>query len=91
MEQPFRISYADLLAMGPSESRTTLMCVSNEVGGGLISTATWLGVPVRDLLARARPKAGADMVLSTGADGFTASTPADRAHRRPRTRCSPSA
>ncbi len=51
------------------------MCVSNEVGGGLISTATWLGVPVRDLLARARPKAGADMVLSTGADGFTASTP----------------
>ncbi|HEY8319520.1 MAG TPA: molybdopterin-dependent oxidoreductase [Amnibacterium sp.] len=75
VEQPFRITYAELLAMGLSESRTTLMCVSNEVGGGLISTATWLGVPIRDLLARARPKAGADMVLSTGADGFTASSP----------------
>ncbi|MGN6742600.1 MAG: molybdopterin-dependent oxidoreductase, partial [Amnibacterium sp.] len=72
---PFRISFRELLAMGLGESRTTLMCVSNEVGGDLIGTATWLGVPVRDLLARARPRPGADMVLSTGADGFTASTP----------------
>ncbi len=75
VERPLRVTYADLLAMGPSESRTTLMCVSNPVGGDLIGTATWLGVPVRDLLARARPRAGADMVLSSGADGFTASTP----------------
>ena len=83
MEHPFRITYAELLAMGLHECRTTLMCVSNEVGGGLISTATWLGVPIRDLLARARPKAGADMVLSTGADGFTASSPLTALHRRP--------
>jgi DMSO/TMAO reductase YedYZ molybdopterin-dependent catalytic subunit len=75
VERTIRISYAELLAMGLVESRTTLMCVSNEVGGDLIGTASWLGVPVRDLLARARPRAGADMVLSTGADGFTASTP----------------
>src|SRR5206468_12643804 len=75
VERPFRLSYAELLAMGPAETRTTLMCVSNPVGGDLIGTATWLGVPVRDLLARARPRSGADMVLSAGADGFTASTP----------------
>lgn len=75
VEAPFRLSYRELLAMRPAESRTTLMCVSNEVGGDLIGTATWLGVPLRDVLARARPKPGADMVLSTGADGFTASTP----------------
>jgi DMSO/TMAO reductase YedYZ molybdopterin-dependent catalytic subunit len=75
VERPIRITYAELLAMGLTESRTTLMCVSNEVGGDLIGTASWLGVPVRRLLARARPRPGADMVLSTGADGFSASTP----------------
>ena len=75
VERPFRIRYQELLAMGLTESRTTLMCVSNEVGGDLIGTAAWLGVPIRDLLARARPRAGSDMVLSTGADGFSASTP----------------
>jgi DMSO/TMAO reductase YedYZ molybdopterin-dependent catalytic subunit len=75
VERSVRITYAELLGMGLAESRTTLMCVSNEVGGDLIGTATWLGVPIRDILARARPRAGTDMVLSTGADGFTASTP----------------
>jgi hypothetical protein len=49
--------------------------VSNEVGGTLIGNALWLGYPVRDLLARARPTAEADMVLSRSRDGFTASTP----------------
>jgi len=51
------------------------MCVSNLVGGDLAGNAKWLGYPLRDLLARARPTAGADMVLSTSQDGFTASTP----------------
>ena len=35
----------------------------------------WLGYPIRNLLARAKPKAGADMVLSTSIDGFTAGSP----------------
>ena len=75
VQHPFSITYQELLAMPMTEGRLTLMCVSNEVGGDLISTATWLGVPIRDLLAKAAPRAGADMVLSSGADGFTASTP----------------
>jgi hypothetical protein len=52
-----------------------LVCVSNEVGGSLIGTARWLGVPLREVLARARPTADADMVLSRSIDGFTASSP----------------
>lgn len=72
---PIRVRYSDLLALPMVENRTTLMCVSNEVGGDLAGTAAWLGVPIRDLLARAAPSARADMVLSSGADGFTASTP----------------
>lgn len=75
VEHPFRLTYAQLTALPTAESYTTLMCVSNEVGGTLNGTARWQGVPLRDLLARARPKRGADMVLSSGADGFSASTP----------------
>jgi DMSO/TMAO reductase YedYZ molybdopterin-dependent catalytic subunit len=53
----------------------TLTCVSNEVGGDLVGNALWTGWPVRELLAMARPRAGADMVLSRSSDGFTAGTP----------------
>ena len=49
--------------------------MSNEVGGDLVGNAMWTGWPVRNLLAMAKPKAGADMVLSRSSDGFTAGTP----------------
>jgi hypothetical protein len=57
------------------ESHTTLMCVSNPVGGDLVGTALWLGYPIRELLARAKPTSEADMVLSHSSDGFSASSP----------------
>jgi DMSO/TMAO reductase YedYZ molybdopterin-dependent catalytic subunit len=69
------ITWDELLALPLEESATTLTCVSNEVGGGLIGNAVWLGYPIRELLARAGPTADADMVLSRSVDGFTASTP----------------
>ncbi|NYD67412.1 molybdopterin-dependent oxidoreductase [Agromyces atrinae] len=69
------LSFQDLLDMGLDEYSITLTCVSNEVGGGLVGTAKWLGVPLRDVLALAGPKNGADMALSRSIDGYTASTP----------------
>ncbi len=57
------------------EALVTLTCVSNEVGGNLAGNAVWTGWPVRELLARAGVQEGADMVLSTSADGWTAGTP----------------
>lgn len=73
--QEVTLTWDELLALPLEESVTTLACVSNEVGGDLISNAVWLGYPIRELLARAQPAADADMVLSTSVDGFTASTP----------------
>ena len=73
--QEVTLTWDELLALPLEESVTTLACVSNEVGGDLISNAVWLGYPIRELLARAQPTAEADMVLSTSIDGFTASTP----------------
>jgi DMSO/TMAO reductase YedYZ molybdopterin-dependent catalytic subunit len=69
------ISFAELAALPLTERMITLACVSNEVGGDLVGNALWLGYPIRELLAKAGPQAGADMVLSRSSDGFTAGTP----------------
>ncbi len=75
VENEVELTFAELLALPLEESTTTLTCVSNPVGGDLIGNATWLGYPIRLLLARAKPEPGADMVLSRSEDGWTASTP----------------
>ena len=75
VEEEVELTWDELLALPLEESTTTLTCVSNNVGGDLIGNAVWLGCPLRELLARARPTADADMVLSTSVDGFTAGTP----------------
>lgn len=69
------LTWDDLLREQLVEGDVTLACVSNTVGGDLIGNARWLGLPVRELLARAGVAKDADMVLSTSIDGFTASTP----------------
>lgn len=75
VEEEVTLTMDDLLDLPLEEHHITLTCVSNPVGGDLVGNATWLGYPVRDLLARARPTSQADMVLSHSFDGFTASTP----------------
>ncbi len=75
VEQEVTITWDELLALPLEESATTLTCVSNPVGGDLIGNAMWLGYPIRELLARAKPTADADMVLSRSIDGFTAGSP----------------
>jgi DMSO/TMAO reductase YedYZ molybdopterin-dependent catalytic subunit len=75
VEREIELDFATLLAKPMTERHVTIACVSNEVGGDLIGNARWLGWPVRELLAMARPKSGADMVLSRSTDGFTAGTP----------------
>ena len=75
VEEEIEITLAELLELPLIQTAVTLACVSNEVGGGLIGNAMWVGYPIRELLARAKPLADADMVLSRSVDGFTASTP----------------
>ncbi len=75
VDREVTLSYAQLLAADLVEHDLTLTCVSNEVGGDLIGNARWLGLPIAGLLQQAGPRAGADMVLSTSADGWTAGTP----------------
>ncbi|APX33527.1 oxidoreductase [Brachybacterium sp. P6-10-X1] len=75
VDRELTLSFEELLAEPMIAKHVTLACVSNPVGGDLAGNATWLGVPVRDLLERVGVQDGADMVLSRSIDGFTASTP----------------
>ncbi|MFW5473614.1 molybdopterin-dependent oxidoreductase [Knoellia sp. CPCC 206450] len=75
VDSPFSIDFADLSSMNLVEKDITMCCVSNEVGGGYIGGARWLGVPVRQLLERAGVRESADQILSTSVDGMTISTP----------------
>jgi DMSO/TMAO reductase YedYZ molybdopterin-dependent catalytic subunit len=75
VDREVELTFAGLLAKPLIERHITIACVSNNVGGDLIGNARWLGWPVRELLALAGPRAGADMVLSKSADGWTAGTP----------------
>ena len=69
--------FEDLERFEVVEKVVTLTCVSNTVGGDLISNASWTGYRVRDLLADSGVHSDADMVLSTSTDGFTIGTPVD--------------
>jgi DMSO/TMAO reductase YedYZ molybdopterin-dependent catalytic subunit len=69
--------FQDLDRFEVVEKLVTLTCVSNPVGGELISNAAWTGYRVRDLLAEAGVHPDADMVLSMSIDGFTAGTPVE--------------
>jgi DMSO/TMAO reductase YedYZ molybdopterin-dependent catalytic subunit len=77
VERELELTFEDLLDMPLVERRITLTCVSNEVGGGYVGNATWLGVRLQDLLAKVGVSAAADAVRSTAVDGFTIGTPLD--------------
>src|SRR3990172_2826607 len=51
--RPLKLSYAQLRALPAVEQFQTLECISNEVGGDLISNARWKGVRLRDVLQHA--------------------------------------
>ncbi len=70
----------DQLAALPSvRQEQTLECISNGVGGGLISNAVWTGVPLRALLGAAGPERGVERVVIHGADGYVHTISMDKA------------
>ena len=75
VDNPFTLTYAELLELPQIEADITLACVSNEVGGDLVGNARWQGVPLRALLERAGVQEGATQLLSRSVDGFTAGFP----------------
>ena len=83
VDEPFELTFDELLDLDLVEADVTLTCVSNPVGGDLVGNARWLGVPVRDLLDRARPRRSADQLVGRSVDGYTCGIPLPAAYDRP--------
>lgn len=80
VEAPFQLSYDELLAMETRTIAATLECAGNnrvflepkvkgvQWGLGAVGNASWTGVPLSAVLARAKVKSGAIEVVLEGAD-----------------------
>jgi len=79
VERPFSLTYDELLDLDAIEQVRTLECISNPVGGDLISTAVWTGVRMKDLLDRAGVKPNSFDVVLTSVDGYSDSFPVAKA------------
>lgn len=67
------LTYDELLALPSQELELTLECISNEIGGTLISNGIWKGPRVSDVLALVSRPSNATWMLMESADGYTES------------------
>jgi len=75
VDKPLKLSLTDLRALPGVSEYVTLECVSNDVGGGLMSTGSFTGVRLADLLTMAGARASGTWVAFTAVDGYTESIP----------------
>ncbi len=78
--RPLTLGYDELLAMPSTEQYVTLQCISNLVGGDLVGTAKWTGVPLARVLERAGGAGqGAVRVVFHAVGGYSDSLPLAKA------------
>jgi DMSO/TMAO reductase YedYZ molybdopterin-dependent catalytic subunit len=75
VDKQLMLRFEDIRRMRLVERTITMTCVSNEVGGPYVSTSAFIGVPLRDVLAEAGVRPGAEQLFSTSVDGWTCGTP----------------
>ena len=76
LDNPIELTYKDLLSMPTREADITLSCVSNEVGGGLVSNGRWTGVLLSDVLTEAgvsldKISSASEQLVGRSVDGWT--------------------
>ena len=75
VENPYELSYDEILEMDLVKKDVTLTCVSNEIGGPLVGNAVWSGVPLSEIISKSEPLPEAQQVMCHSVDGFTAGFP----------------
>jgi DMSO/TMAO reductase YedYZ molybdopterin-dependent catalytic subunit len=70
-----RLSLSDLRALAGTNEYVTMECISNNVGGELMSTGSFTGVRLSDLVAMTIPKPQGTWAAFTARDGYTESLP----------------
>ncbi len=75
VDRELTLDLPTLLRRGLIERDITLNCVSNEVGGTLIGTARWLGVPLAPLLAEVGVNPRANQLVARDGHGMSIGSP----------------
>ena len=75
VDKPLTLSHDQLRALPSVSQYVTMECVSNNVGGDLMSTGSFTGVPLRELIAMSKPRTQATWVAFSAVDGYTESVP----------------
>jgi DMSO/TMAO reductase YedYZ molybdopterin-dependent catalytic subunit len=75
VDKPFKVSLVELRGLPSTLEYVTLECISNNVGGPLMSTGGFTGVSLRDLLAMANPRSSGTWAAFKARDGYTESLP----------------
>ena len=75
VDREIRLTYAELNARPLIERWVTLCCVSNYVGGDLISNALFLGARLADILREAGVHPDSDQLVMSSPDGMTIGAP----------------
>jgi DMSO/TMAO reductase YedYZ molybdopterin-dependent catalytic subunit len=73
VDKPMNLSLSDLRALPSATEYVTLACISNNVGGDLMSTGSFTGVRLRELLALANPRANGTWAAFRARDGYAES------------------
>jgi DMSO/TMAO reductase YedYZ molybdopterin-dependent catalytic subunit len=73
--RPYALTYMQLKALPRIERYHTLECISNEVGGNLMSNALFVGASLADVMQRAGITAGASELIFAAADSYSDSIP----------------
>ena len=71
VDAPYSLTYAQLRALPQVTQYHTLECISNEVGGSLMSNGFFTGVRLADVLNTARIQSGATQLIFKAADGYS--------------------
>ncbi|HEU5439042.1 MAG TPA: molybdopterin-dependent oxidoreductase [Ktedonobacterales bacterium] len=71
VDAPYALSYEQLSALPAVERYHTLECISNEVGGDLMSNGLFTGVALADVLNHAGIRPGASELIFRAADGYS--------------------
>jgi DMSO/TMAO reductase YedYZ molybdopterin-dependent catalytic subunit len=79
VQNPRSFAAADLRALAGPDFVSTLTCISNPIGGPLISTATWSGAPLARVLDQTGLSPEATTVVFYGTDGYSDSLPLAKA------------
>lgn len=75
VNSPLSLSLDELKALPSVELVNTLTCISNPIGGDLIGSVLWKGVPLKTVLAKAGVRGEAKFIVWEAADRYIESIP----------------